>query len=169
MRRTAPFYPKNPYIQNGVAARVYLAWLRRGWQLPAKTLGLVLGCELACPLPERLFLPHPNGVIADTHCRLGNDVVLRQQVTLGVARPYYDHRLDPLKVDPILEDGVYVGPGAKILGRINIGTWSVIGANAVVTIDVPPNSIVVGFNRLLEKPASDLPWVPDPSAAISPS
>jgi serine O-acetyltransferase len=94
--------------------------------------------------------------VADTDCVIGNDVVLLQQVTLGVVGPYYHSEIDPTKVDPILKDGVYVSPGAKILGHITIGEWSVIGANAVVTTDVPPYSIVVGYNRILERKSSEL-------------
>jgi serine O-acetyltransferase len=59
-------------------------------------------------------------------------------------------------MDPILKEGVYVGPGAKILGHITIGEWSVIGANAVVTSDVPPFSIAVGNNRILEKKTTEI-------------
>ena len=50
---------------------------------------------------------------------------------------------------PILEEGVYVSMGAKVLGPVTIGAWSVIGANAVVTEDVPPFSTVFGNNRIL--------------------
>src|SRR5689334_19553911 len=136
-----PFYPRNPYIKNGKAVDLYLSLLRKNWRIPGKLMGLILGCEIGCAVPERLFMPHPNGVVTDTHCQLSNDVVLLQQVTLGVAHPYYDCNVDPLKVDPMLGEGVYVGPGAKVLGHIKVGAWSVIGANAVVTIDVPPDSI----------------------------
>ncbi len=47
---------------------------------------------------------------------------------------------------PTLEDGVFVFAGACVLGPITIGHDSYIGANAIVTKDVPPNSIVVGYN-----------------------
>jgi serine O-acetyltransferase len=159
-------YPKNPYLQNGKLVEVYLGCLRRNWRLPGKMFGLLLGCEINCPVPRSLFIPHPNGIVVDRKCRLGEDVVLLQQVTLGVAYPYYDHRIPVSQVDPILEEGVYVGPGARILGHITIGEWSVIGANAVITIDLPPFSIAVGHNRLLEKKSSELTWLPLESPAV---
>jgi serine O-acetyltransferase len=52
---------------------------------------------------------------------------------------------------PQVEDGVYIGAGAKILGGVRIGRGATVGANAVVTRDVPPGAIVVGSNRLLLK------------------
>ena len=134
----------------------YLFCLRRQWRVPAKAIGMVLNCQIGCPVPERLIIPHPFGIVADTHCIIGNDVVLLHQVTLGVLCPYYHSEIDPTKVDPILKDGVYVGPGAKILGHITIGAWSVVGANAVITADVPPYSIVVGHNRILARKSTDL-------------
>lgn len=100
-------------------------------------------------------MPHPFGIIADSNTQIANDVVLLQQVTLGILNPYYDPA-DPPGLDPILMDGVFVGAGAKILGKITIGQWSIIGANAVVTKSVPPYSIVVGYNKLLEKKTTDL-------------
>jgi serine O-acetyltransferase len=45
---------------------------------------------------------------------------------------------------PVIGDNVYIGPGAKIIGRVNMGSGVAIGANAVVTKDVPDNAVVVG-------------------------
>jgi serine acetyltransferase len=50
---------------------------------------------------------------------------------------------------PILEEGVYISPGAKVLGPVRIGAWTVIGANAVVTEDIPAFATVIGMNRVL--------------------
>ena len=57
---------------------------------------------------------------------------------------------------PVLREGVYVGPGARILGHVIVGEWSVIGANAVVTIDVSPYSVVVGHNKVLDKKSTEI-------------
>jgi serine O-acetyltransferase len=51
----------------------------------------------------------------------------------------------------MIEDGVYVGAGAKVLGAIRVGRGAVIGANAVVTRDVPAYCTVVGANRVLRR------------------
>jgi serine acetyltransferase len=149
-------YPKNPYIRNGKIADLYLFFLRRKWSIPAKLLGFHLNCQISCDVPERLFMPHPFGIIVDNNTQIANDVVLLQQVTLGIANPYYDPS-DPPGLDPVLMDGVFVGAGAKILGKITIGRWSIVGANAVVTKSVPAYSIVVGYNKLLETKTTELP------------
>lgn len=67
--------------------------------------------------------------------KIGAGCWIHQQVTLGVG---------PKPGFPTLEDGVYVGAGAKLLGGIVVGRDSAIGANAVVVKDVPPNVTVVG-------------------------
>lgn len=88
-------------------------------------------------LGARLHLPHPQGVVIHPDAHIGEDCVLLQQVTIGT-KSVYDDRV------PTLERGVDVGAGAKILGGITIGAYSVIGANAVVTHDVPAGSVVAG-------------------------
>ena len=66
-------------------------------------------------------------------------VMLYHGVTLG------GQVLTQTKRHPTLEDNVTVGAGAKVLGPITIGEGSAIGANAVVTKDVPANHIAVGI------------------------
>ena len=56
---------------------------------------------------------------------------------------------------PILEEGVIVHAGAKIIGKITIGKGSVIGANAVVLTDIPPRSLVVGVPGVIKKSGID--------------
>ena len=45
---------------------------------------------------------------------------------------------------PVIGDNVFIGTGAVVIGRIHIGNNVIIGANSVVTRDVPENSIAVG-------------------------
>jgi serine O-acetyltransferase len=148
-------HPKNPNIRNGALAGAYLFLLRRNWRVPARFFGLLLACEIRSAVPERLFIPHPAGIVVANGAKIGNDVALLQQVTLGCRSAYAGSLADD--GDPTLEEGVYVGPGAKILGRITIGAWSVIGANAVVTENIPPHSVVVGHNKILSATTKDLP------------
>jgi serine O-acetyltransferase len=103
----------------------------------------MLGCDIGLPLPRTLFLPHPFGIVIHNNTRIGVDVVIGHQVTLGGR--------DLTSAAPFLEDGVYVGAGAKILGGVRIGRGATVGANAVVTKDVPEGTTVVGANRLLAK------------------
>jgi serine O-acetyltransferase len=50
---------------------------------------------------------------------------------------------------PVIEDNVFIGAGAKVLGRVRVGRGATVGANAVVTRDVPSHCTVVGANRIL--------------------
>lgn len=85
-----------------------------------------------------LFIDHGMGVVVGETAILGNDIVLFQGVTLGGTGKETGKR------HPTLGSNIVVGAGAKILGNINIGDNSYIGANAVVLRDVPANSTVVG-------------------------
>jgi len=79
---------------------------------------------------------------------MGEDVTLMQICLLGPKDPWYQGEAKE-KLHPTLEEGVYVSAGAKLLGPITVGAWSVIGANAVVTQDIPPFATVFGNNRVL--------------------
>jgi len=88
---------------------------------------------------RRVRIWHHGGCVLGARS-IGNDVQIRHNVTFGLA-----NHGDPIHMLPILEDRVIVGAGAAVLGPIRIGHDSVIGANAVVTQDVPPHSLVAGI------------------------
>jgi serine O-acetyltransferase len=85
-----------------------------------------------------LFIDHGMGVVIGETAELGEEVTLYHTVTLGGTS------LRKGKRHPTLGDRVTVGAGAKILGPIEIGSDSRVGANAVVVKSVPSNSVVVG-------------------------
>ena len=103
----------------------------------------LLGCDIGCALPKSVFLPHPFGIVIHPNAKFGEDIVIGHQVTLGGR--------DLSASAPVIEDGVYIGAGAKILGSLCIGRGATVGANAVVTRDVPAGDVVVGANRILKK------------------
>lgn len=103
------------------------------------------GCDIGLALPKSVFLPHPQGIVIHGGAKIGRDVVIGHQVTLGGR--------DVSLAAPIIEDGVYIGAGAKILGGVTVGRGATVGANAVVTRDVPAGATVVGANRILPKPS----------------
>lgn len=84
------------------------------------------------------FIPHPYGIVLHSQAKIGRYCNLGQQVTIGWSGQGENSGV------PILGDRVFVGPGAKVLGKIKIGNNVVIGANAVVTKDLPDNSVAVG-------------------------
>ncbi len=87
---------------------------------------------------RRVFIDHGMGVVIGETAEIGNEVTLYHGVTLGGVS------LEKGKRHPTLGHNVVVGAGAKILGAIEIGAGSRIGANAVVVKPVPPDSVVVG-------------------------
>ena len=87
-----------------------------------------------------LFIPHAGYIVVASNAIIGLHCTLTQGVTIG-------HRAggDVSQLDsPVIGDRVYIGPGAVILGAINIGDDALIGANAVVIRSVPPRAVVVG-------------------------
>jgi serine O-acetyltransferase len=85
-----------------------------------------------------LFIDHGMGVVIGETTIIGENVSLFQGVTLGGTGKETGKR------HPTLEDNIVVGAGAKVLGNIDIGSNSYIGANAVVIKNVPPNTTIVG-------------------------
>ena len=90
---------------------------------------------------KRLFIDHGFTVIGET-AEIGDDVTIYQCVTLGGTNPTDGV---PGKRHPTLSDGVIVGSGAQILGPITIGVRARVGANAVVTDDVPEGATMIGL------------------------
>ena len=87
---------------------------------------------------RRFFIDHGMGVVIGETVIIGDDVMIYHGVTLGGQQRTSGRR------HPTLEDGVAVGAGAKVLGSITIGAHSAVGANAVVTKDAPPYSVLTG-------------------------
>jgi len=101
---------------------------------------LLTGIEIhpGATIGRGLFIDHGMGVVIGETTIIGKNVTLFQGVTLGGTGKETGKR------HPTLEDNIVVGAGAKVLGNINIGPNSYIGANAVVIKNVPPNTTVVG-------------------------
>ena len=94
---------------------------------------------------KRLVIDHGHGVVIGETAVIGNDVTLYHDVTLGGVAPSVNSQLQVgQKRHPTLGDGVIVGSGAQILGPIIVGEHARIGANSVVTKDVPHSVTAVG-------------------------
>ena len=105
---------------------------------------------------RHLFVDHGFTVIGET-ATIGNNVTIYQCVTLGGTNPTNGK---PGKRHPTLMDNVIVGSGAQILGPITVGTRARIGANAVVTEDVPDGATMVGVKARSTLVAADS-WAKD--------
>jgi serine O-acetyltransferase len=83
-----------------------------------------------------LMLPHPTGVVFHGDAIIGDNCMIMQQVTIGmIGSGEY----------PTIGNNVYIGAGAKILGKVHIGNGARIGAQAVVLSDVPAHCTAVGI------------------------
>jgi serine O-acetyltransferase len=94
---------------------------------------IVTGAEidLNCKIGGGLLLPHPNGIVIHPKAVIGPNCLIFQQVTLAGKVKLGFH--------------VDIGAGAKLLGPLNIGDNVKVGANAVVTSDIPNNDTQVGI------------------------
>ena len=95
---------------------------------------------------KNLFIDHGMGVVIGETSDIGDNVTIYHMVTLGGISPSInsnDQR--EVKRHPTLQDNVVVGSGAQVLGPITLGKNAKIGANAVVTKNVPENGIMVGI------------------------
>mgnify|MGYP005722132127 FL=1 len=94
---------------------------------------------------KNLFIDHGMGVVIGETSEIGDNVTIYHNVTLGGTSPSINtNEQRNSKRHPTLEENVVVGSGAQILGPVVIGKNSLIGANAVVTKDVPEKSIMAG-------------------------
>jgi len=94
---------------------------------------------------DHFFIDHGTGVVIGETCNIGRNVRLYQGVTLGAKSFPLDENGNPIKGiprHPIVEDDVTIYAGATILGRITIGSGSVIGGNTWITQDIPSKSTI---------------------------
>ena len=95
---------------------------------------------------ENLFIDHGMGVVIGETSEIGNNVTIYHMVTLGGVSPSIEsNQQRNVKRHPTLMDNVVVGSGAQILGPVVVGKNAKVGANAVVTKDVPENAVMVGI------------------------
>ena len=123
--------------------RIQNRWLRLPFSILYKILKLLsqilTGIDLPCEVTvgRRFKIEHFGDIIVSGDTVFGDDVVIRNGVTVGLKRTHQ-------RGAPVIGNRVDIGAGAKILGPIRIGDDVTIGANAVVLRDVPPNSLAVG-------------------------
>jgi serine O-acetyltransferase len=121
------------------------------------------GTELPCEvvIGRRLRIEHSFDIVVSGDAVLGDDVVLRNGVTIGL-------RHEGKRGAPVIGNRVDIGAGAKLLGAIHIGDDVSIGANAVVIRDVPSNSIAVGVpaKAMAKRPGAIHQNSPDDSSLL---
>ena len=95
---------------------------------------------------KNLFIDHGMGVVIGETSEIKDNVTIYHMVTLGgIAPSINSNDQRNVKRHPTLEDNVVVGSGAQVLGPVIVGKNAKIGANAVITKDVPVNAVMIGI------------------------
>jgi|TARA_Y100000310_G_C20412957_1_gene682932 serine O-acetyltransferase len=95
---------------------------------------------------KNLFIDHGMGVVIGETSEIGDNVTIYHMVTLGGISPSINSNDQRhVKRHPTLMDNVVIGSGAQILGPVVVGKNAKVGANAVVTKDVPENAVMLGI------------------------
>jgi serine O-acetyltransferase len=141
-----------PGFQALVIYRLSHALWRRGWRLAGRFISnvgrMLTNIEIhpGARIGVRCVIDHGSGVVIGETSIIGDDVTLYQGVTLGGTSPAVDSQAQvDKKRHPTLEDGVIVGSGAQVLGPIVVGQGARVGANAVVTRDIPRGVTAAGI------------------------
>jgi serine O-acetyltransferase len=121
-----------PFIPGYVQRRLYRRY----------GLEIVVGADI----DGGLYIAHPIGTVVAPK-RIGRNCTIVAAVTIGMRNEWEF---------PIIGDEVFIGAGARVLGGITVGDRARIGANAVVTRDVPPGATVVGIPaRVVKKDGTE--------------
>ncbi|MFF3831168.1 serine O-acetyltransferase EpsC [Streptomyces sp. NPDC002455] len=95
-------------------------------------------------LGRRVFIDHGAAVVIGETARVGDDVTIFHQVTLGAVGWWRDGRREPgARRHPVLGDRVVIGTNAIVLGPVTVGDDALVGAGSLVLTDVPPGARVV--------------------------
>jgi serine O-acetyltransferase len=98
-----------------------------------------IGIPFITDIGSGFYIGHFGSIFVYPDTQIGKNCNLSTGVTLGVSRRGKN------KGCPIIGDDVFIGPGAKIIGAVKVGNNVAIGANSVVTRDIPDNAVVVGI------------------------
>lgn len=130
----------------------YMVWVRLGQyyrdnkivflfiKLIHRKLTYKFGIQIptSASIGRGFYIGHFNEIIVNGGGKIGDNVNISQGVTIGQVN------IGKKKGVPVIGNEVYIGPGAKIIGNVTIGNNVAIGANAVVTSDIPANSVAAG-------------------------
>ena len=112
---------------------------------------------------KNLFIDHGMGVVIGETSNIKDNVTIYHMVTLGgIAPSINSNDQRDIKRHPTLENNVVVGSGAQVLGPVVVGKNAKVGANAVVTKDVPANAVMIGI------PAKNINTKSEPDISFKP-
>src|SRR5256885_1654097 len=116
-------YPDAVVGPNPLAARLL--------QVPliGRAVGWFLGCRLNCRIRSPILMPLPLGIVIERGVELGSRVTVMHQVTIGRKDPVAPREQGGTLA--VIEDNVFIGAGAKVLGPVRIGRGATVGANEI--------------------------------------
>ena len=100
--------------------------IKLGFSIPINTLG------------KGVYIPHYGTIVVNSNAYIGDNSVLNVGVCIG-------RHPSSNSLVPNIGKRVYLAPGVKIFGEVNIGDGCLLGANAVVTKDIPAYKLAVGI------------------------
>ena len=129
---------------------------KRRMEIPLANFRSFLQKIICCQIPLRyinkVYFPHPVGIVIGSETEIGSNVTIYQNATIGHLE--VSHNMSGSY--SVICDNVTIFLGAVIAGRITIGSNVIIGAKAVVTQSISENSSVVGYNQV--KSREDMQW-----------
>lgn len=99
--------------------------IRYGFSIPINTFG------------PGVIIKHRGTIVINKDCKIGENCIINVDVNIGT-------NMGKANEAPTIGNNVFIGPGAKLFGKIKIGDNVAIGANSVVNKDVPSNCTVAG-------------------------
>lgn len=130
--RLCAFLAKRPLLRYGV---------RHLCLLKLNRLGVRFGISIpyTTSVGPGLYIGHHGGIVVNDEAVIGRNCNLSHDVTIGQSNR------GARRGCPQIGDNVYIAPGSRLIGRITVGDHAAIGANAVVTRDVPAHAVVAGI------------------------
>lgn len=125
------------FLRGNTITRLSL-YLPLKWWLNRLSSRLGVYIDITTELGPGFYMAHPCGIVINRRCRIGTNCNVAQHVTLGLKSR------EPRQGCPLIGDRVFIGPGAVVIGAISVGNDAAIGANCVVTKDVPETAVMAG-------------------------
>jgi serine O-acetyltransferase len=138
-------YYKN--CRKDAVSRMFYYWLKMRKNRLSIKLGFTIPVNV---FDEGLRIAHYGTIVVNGDARVGKYCTLHPDVCIGTAA-------GAKRDSPIIGDHVYIGPGAKLFGKIEIGGYTAIGANSVVLKSFPEgHQTIVGIPAYIKRKSSFL-------------
>ena len=115
-----------------------------------------ISISISCRIGPGFYIGHFGGIVVHGDAVMGANCNISQGVTIG------ETQRGERRGVPVIGDEVYMGPGAKIIGGIRVGSRVAIGANAVVTRDIPDDGVAVGIPARVVSQHGSTGYIQDP-------